>query len=33
MESLSLLFYQIKGEQNDDNEPEESTVRLWLPRP
>ena len=29
--SLPLLFYQIKGEQNYDNEPEESTVRLWQP--
>lgn len=33
VKSLPLLFYQIKGEQNYDNEPEESTVRLWLPRP
>ena len=28
---LPLLFYQIKGEQNYDHEPEESTVRLWQP--
>ena len=31
VKSLPLLFYQIKGEQNYDNEPEESTVRLWQP--
>ena len=33
VKSLPLLFYQIKGEQNYDYEPEESTVRLWQPRP
>ena len=33
VKSLPLLFYQIKGEQNYDNEPEESTVCLWQPRP
>lgn len=33
VKSLPLLFYQIKGEQNYDHEPEESTVRFWQPRP